>query len=107
MRKIFTALSEPLPGADWQAGIRPYSPRSRDWFLAEGGAARRTTAEIRAALTRHMPELMGIWERLCGLAGEDDIAHRFLGLYGRPRIIGRCSQAVWLGEGGPALLRNY
>lgn len=107
MRKTFTALSEPLPGTGWQADFRAYWPRMRDWFLSEGLEARPTTAEIRTALTRHMPQLVGIWERLCHLAGEDDVAHRFLGLYGRPRIIGRCSQAVWLGQGGPALLRNY
>ena len=107
MRKIFTALSEPLPGPGWQADFRAYWPRMRDWFLSEGLEARPTAGEIRTALTHHMPELVGIWERLCRLAGEDDVAHRFLGLYGRPRIIGRCSQAVWLGQGGPALLRNY
>ncbi len=43
----------------------------------------------------------------CDLAGDDPVAHSFLGVYGRPRVIGRCSQAVWLGAGGPALLRNY
>jgi predicted choloylglycine hydrolase len=107
MRKTFTASSEPLPGAGWQADFRAYWPRMRAWFLSEGLAARPTSAEIRAALERHMPELLAMWERLCGLAGEDVVAHRFLGLYGRPRIIGRCSQAVWLGAGGPALLRNY
>src|SRR5262249_46840946 len=107
MRKIFTALSEPLPGAAWQADFRVYWPRMRDWFLSEGLEARPTTTEIRTALTYHMPDFVRIWERLCALAGEDDAAQRFLGLYGRPRFIGRCSQAVWLGQGGPALLRNY
>ena len=107
MRKSFTALAEPLPGAGWQADFQAYWPRMRGWFLSEGLEARPSVVEIRAALSRHLPELVAIWERLCDLAGEDDVAHRFLGLYGRPRIIGRCSQAVWLGKGGPALLRNY
>jgi len=107
MRKIFSTLSEPVPGAGWQADFRAAWPTLRAWYLSEGLEARPTVEEVREALGRHMPELLPMWQHLCGLAGDDPIAHRFLGLYGRPRVIGRCSQAVWLGEGGPALLRNY
>jgi predicted choloylglycine hydrolase len=107
MRKTFTALFEPLPGAGWQADFRAGWPRNGAWYLSEGLEARPTVAEVREALEQHMPELVPIWRRLCGLAGDDPVAHRFLGLYGRPRVIGRCSQVLWLGAGGPALLRNY
>jgi len=65
MRKTFTALAEPLPDAGWQADFRGYWPRIRGWFLSEGLAARPSLAEVRTALTRHMPELFAIWERLC------------------------------------------
>jgi predicted choloylglycine hydrolase len=107
VRKIFSALSEPLPGAAWQADFRAAWPKLRAWYLSEGVEARPTVEAVRAALGCLMPELVAIWQRLCELAGDDPVAHGFLGLYGRPRVIGACSQAVWLGDGGPALLRNY
>jgi predicted choloylglycine hydrolase len=107
LRKTFTALSEPVPDAGWQADFLARWPGIRAWYLSEGLAVRPTVEEVRGALAQHMPELVPIWERLCALAGDDPVAHSFLGLYGRPRVIGRCSQAVWLGDGGPALLRNY
>jgi predicted choloylglycine hydrolase len=54
-----------------------------------------------------MPELMSHYDRACALVGDDDLAHRILSHYRPPPAIGGCSQAVWLGEGGPALVRNY
>jgi predicted choloylglycine hydrolase len=107
VRKIFTARWEALPGPAWQADFRAAWPKLRAWYLSEGLEARPTVSAVRDALDHHMPELLPIWRRLCDLAGDDPVAHSFLGLYGRPRRIGRCSQAVWLGIGGPALLRNY
>jgi predicted choloylglycine hydrolase len=107
MRKTFSARAEATPGAGWQADFHEAWPRLRSWYLSEGLEARPTVEAVRDALGRHMPELLPMWRHLCGLAGEDPVAHSFLGLYGRPRIIGRCSQALWLGPGGPALLRNY
>jgi predicted choloylglycine hydrolase len=107
MRKVFSTLSEGLPGAAWQADFRAAWPKLRAWYLNEGLDARPTIEAVRAALACHMPELLATWQHLCDLAGDDPVAHRFLGLYGRPRVIGACSQAVWLGDGGPALLRNY
>jgi predicted choloylglycine hydrolase len=107
MRYSFTALCEPVPGAGWTSDFHANWPRFRSWYLAEGLNARPTLEVVRAALERHMPELVSMWEHLCVLAGDDEVAHRFLGLYGRPRTIGRCSQVVWFGPGGPALLRNY
>jgi predicted choloylglycine hydrolase len=54
-----------------------------------------------------MPELVPHYDRVCALVGEDDMAHRILSHYRPPPIAHGCSQAVWLGEGGPALVRNY
>ena len=77
------------------------------WYLEEGLAARPTPAEARAALHTYMPELLPVYETLRALAGPDEVAHRMLGNYAPPSVIGGCSQAVWTGAGGPALVRNY
>jgi predicted choloylglycine hydrolase len=47
------------------------------------------------------------YDRVCALVGDDDRAHQLLSHCRPPPIIGGCSQAVWLGDGGPALVRNY
>jgi predicted choloylglycine hydrolase len=44
---------------------------------------------------------------VCALVGDDDRAHQVLSHYRPPPVIGGCSHAVWLGDGGPALVRNY
>ena len=74
MRKIFTALSEPVPGAAWQAGFRAAWPELRSRHLSEGLEARPAVETVRAALEQHMPELTAIWRRLCELAGDDPVA---------------------------------
>jgi predicted choloylglycine hydrolase len=107
MRKTFSALCEPLPGDGWQADFREAWPNVRTRYLSEGLEARPTVEAVGAALGRHMPELLAVWQRLCSLVGDDPISHRYLGAYGRPRVIRGCSQAVWFGTDGPALLRNY
>jgi predicted choloylglycine hydrolase len=80
---------------------------ARTWYLKEGLAARPTPTEGRDALARHMPELLPIYDTLCGLAGTDEVAHRMLSNYDPPPVIAGCSQAAWIGAGGPALVRNY
>jgi len=54
-----------------------------------------------------MPELLPLYDRACVLVGDDDLAHRLLSHYRPPPLGGGCSQAVWLGKDGPALVRNY
>jgi predicted choloylglycine hydrolase len=56
---------------------------------------------------RNLPELIPHYDRVCALVGDDDRAHQILSHYRPPPSIGGCSQAVWLGNGGPALVRNY
>ncbi len=107
MEKTFLAVEEALPGEAWRQRFLAAWPAMRSWYLKEGLAARPTVPAARAALERHMPELLPIYERLCALVGDDDIAHRCLSCLDPPPVIEACSQAVWLGAGGPALLRNY
>ena len=54
-----------------------------------------------------MPELRAPYEHVCALVGDDEVAHQILSHYRPPPLAGGCTQAVWLGEGGPALVRNY
>ena len=54
-----------------------------------------------------MPELMSHYDHVCGLVGDDDLAHRILSHFRPPPLVFACSQAVWLGDDGPALVRNY
>jgi len=103
--KTFTAAAEPLPGAAWQASFAAAWPGYRDWYLSRG--PRASEAEGRAQLQRHMPALLPIYERLAGLAGDDPLARQMLTLWDPPPVIVGCSQGVWLGSGGPALVRNY
>ena len=41
------------------------------------------------------------------LVGDDDRACQILSHHRPPPVIGGCSQAVWRGNGGPGLVRNY
>jgi predicted choloylglycine hydrolase len=54
-----------------------------------------------------MPELLPHYDCACALVGGDDMAHRILSHYRPAPAVCGCSQVVWLGKGGPALVRNY
>lgn len=54
-----------------------------------------------------MPELVPQYDAVCAMVGEDDLAHRILSHYRPAATLQGCSQAVWLGPDGPALVRNY
>lgn len=107
MKKRFIAAREPVPGADWLARFSAGRGEAERWYRGEGLADPPTAAECRAALAAHMPELMPAYEQVCALVGDDDLAHRILSHYRPPPLPGGCSQAVWLGQEGPALVRNY
>jgi len=77
------------------------------WYLGRDRSDPPTAGECRAALSVHMPELLPHYDRVCALVGNDDRARQVLSHYRPPPIIGACSQAVWFGDDGPALVRNY
>ena len=107
MLKRFVAEREERPDAAWLARFTAGRDEAERWYRGEGRAAPPTAAECRAALHQHMPELVPHYDRVCGLVGDDDVAHCILSHYRPPPVIGGCSQAVWLGDDGPALVRNY
>jgi predicted choloylglycine hydrolase len=107
MLKRFAFAREDRSEGAWLARFTAGREEAERWYLGQNRAAPPNTAECRAALRHHMPELMPHYDRVCELVGDDDLAHRILSHYRPPPNIVGCSQAVWLGDDGPALVRNY
>lgn len=105
--KRFVAEREDRPGAAWLARFAAGRAETERWYRGSGLQPPPSTSECRAALRRHMPELLAHYDRVCDLVGDDDFAHRVLSHYRPPPVAHGCSQAIWLGDGGPALIRNY
>jgi predicted choloylglycine hydrolase len=106
MLKRFIAAREDRPGEAWLARFAAGREAAERWYLGDGLAAPPTAAECRAALRHHMPGLIPQYDQACALVGDDDLAHRMLSHYRPPPVVFGCSQAVWFGDGGPALVRN-
>ncbi len=102
----FYGIRETTPGPQWRELFSTTWPAYRRWYLAQGEAARPSLEEGRRRLVSHMPELVPTYERLCELAGDDDLASRFLTLWDPPAFLPGCAQAAVRG-GEHGLVRNY
>jgi predicted choloylglycine hydrolase len=103
----WTSFAERDPGAGFARHWGVVGPPLERWWLSDGrrhDAASAKAAE--AALRRHLPELVPLWERLVELAGGSRLAATILSLWNPPAFLTGCSQAV-VPSGGPALIRNY
>lgn len=107
MFKHFVAAREDEPGDAWRARFTVGRDETVRWYLGTGLEQPPRAIECRAALRHYMPELVCHYDNVCALVGDDDLAHCILSHYRPPPIIHGCSQAIWLGHGGPALVRNY
>jgi len=107
MFKRFVAVREDEPDEAWRARFVAGRDDAARRYLGSGLADPPKATQCRSALRQHMPELVRYYDRICALVGDDDLAHRILSHYRPPPVIHGCSQAVWLGDGGPALVRNY
>ena len=107
MQKRFVALREDRPGQAWLARFNSGRAEAEHWYLGDGRGPPSTSSECRAALHRHMPELLTSYDHVCALVGDDELAHQMLSHYRPPPLLFGCTQAVWLGSDGPALVRNY
>jgi len=107
MLKRFVAAHEDQPDQAWLARFKAGRAEAEQWYKGHGRADPLSAAECRAALRRHMPELIPQYDRACALVGDDELAHCMLSHYRPPPLIHGCTQAIWLGQGGPALVRNY
>lgn len=100
------SIREETPGPRWQTLFEATWRGYGAWYACEGLDRRPDLATCRAALERHMPELVPTWERLVALAGYDDLAARMLSLWNPPAFAPGCAQAV-LGGAQRLLIRNY
>ncbi len=73
MHKTFTAHREDRPGAAWLARFRAGRDEAARWYLGDTAAPLPPEA-CRAALVRHMPELVRHYDAACGLVGDDHLA---------------------------------
>ena len=103
-RMHLRALDAGEPGA-LKGIFTEYWPAYRRWFLRPEPRPRGSLDDSRRALSRHMPELLPVWESLVEeLEPADDVAARFLSQWDPPPLTSNCSQAV-LSDG--RLVRNY
>ncbi len=107
MLKRFIFAREDQPGEPWLSRFIAGRQEAERWYLGGNPENAPTARECRDALNRHMPELLPQYDRACSLVGDDELAHRILSHYRPAPVSHGCSQAVWLGPGGPALIRNY
>jgi predicted choloylglycine hydrolase len=107
MQKRFIAFREDRPGLAWLTRFNSGRDEAEHWYLGEGRGPPLRSDECRAALRRHMPELLTSYDHVCALVGDDERAHQMLSQYRPPPLRFGCTQAVWLGSDGPALVRNY
>ncbi|RFB78558.1 C45 family autoproteolytic acyltransferase/hydolase [Methylovirgula sp. 4M-Z18] len=106
MLKTFVAAIEDQPGAEWLSRFQAGRHEAAHWYTG-GHAALITPKECRDALRAHMPELLPRYDHACDLVGDDDLAHCIISHYRPAPMRHGCSQAVWLGREGPALIRNF
>jgi predicted choloylglycine hydrolase len=99
-------VHEPWPGERWQQFFDRAWPLFRLWYESEGLERRPDLATCRSLLELHMPELVPVYNSLCRLAHNDDVAARFLSFWCPPPYMAACSQVAWT-KGSPTLIRNY
>ncbi|MCZ4092459.1 C45 family autoproteolytic acyltransferase/hydolase [Sinorhizobium psoraleae] len=107
MYKTFIAAREDRPGEAWLSRFIAGRAEAEKWYFGRAVASTPNARDCRAALWQHMPELIPYYDDACGLVGDDEVAHRVLSHYRPAPERYSCSQAVWLGEEGPALIRNF
>lgn len=103
----FRTVYEPQLGEKWQQLFQLHWSAYERWYLAETERERPSYLACYNALSRHMPELLPTYQRLCELAGGGDLPARMLSLYRPPPYITGCSQAVLANAQDNVLVRNY
>jgi len=107
MQLHFNTVSEPgLPGAKWQKLYETHRRAYLAWIKSKPNLRASDLQTSQAALKKYMPELWPTYERLCKLAGADDVEARFLTGFQPPAYSSACSNALTTGD-EIQLVRNY
>lgn len=101
----FNSISEAKPGKKWKKLFDTHWRAYRSWYVSKLGSNGPDLATCQSELKRHMPEFYPTYKKLCKLAGNDEVAARFLSGWQPPAYISGCAQAVFKKE--PQLVRNY
>ena len=80
-------VKEPWPGERWQSFFDRAWPLFRIWYVSEGEDVRPDLVTCRSLLELHMPELIPVYNSLCRLVKNDDMACRFLSMWCPPPYI--------------------
>ena len=107
MLKRFVFEIEDRPRQRWRERFAQGREEAERWYFGQGRARPAIASECRRALGQHMPELVPLYDEACRQVGDDALAHCVISQYRPPPAAGGCSQLIWLGDGGPALIRNY
>jgi predicted choloylglycine hydrolase len=107
MLKRFIFEREDQPDASWLSRFAVGRDEAERWYLGTGRSDPPSASECRAAMRAHMPELLPPYQRACAMVGDDERAHQILSHYRPAPQTAGCSQVIWLGSDGPALIRNY
>jgi len=83
-----------------QVALRPSPVSERAWACPAPGG-------VRGPDQAYMPGLLGLYENACELIGDDALSAQIISQYRPPPLLPGCTQAVWRGSDGPALVRNY
>ncbi|MEO1007235.1 MAG: C45 family peptidase [Planctomycetota bacterium] len=104
-RLLFRALDEAEHRDEVRDVFYAYWPSYRSWIARSGRtpSARRS----REAYLGCMPEMEPVLEHQRDAFGTEAEVLRLLTLYAPPPMVRGCSQAVWIGDGDAALVRNY
>jgi predicted choloylglycine hydrolase len=86
--------------------LLPEHPRRGEELEFEAVVELEPGAAWQARFQAMLPELLPTYERLVGLAGDDELAARVLTLYRPPGFVVGCSQGAWTRD-APVLVRNY
>ncbi len=100
------SVEEAKPGKKWKKRFEKSWPYYKKWYTQEGILARPGYLTASEKLREYMPELYPLYERLCELAGNGDVASRYLTLYNPPPFMSGCTQLAWT-KSPIGLIRNY
>ncbi|MBK7268143.1 MAG: hypothetical protein IPI07_01035 [Flavobacteriales bacterium] len=88
-------VKEPWPSDRWQTFFDRAWPLFKIWYESEGLDKRPDLVTCRSLLELHMPELIPVYNSLCRIARNDDVASRFLSIWCPPPYMAGCSQVAW------------